>query len=601
MDAGNTSVDLIVCLDANFQLKRNRDRDQRQEYKGQARSLDPEVTLPRTIFLSESQIRVWEERVEAVRPSRPKSGDKRKAKEMETTEADLMDGGRATEIEPGMNLPNATYDACRDSFIAADGDQIKASSTFFDSTGVMAMLCHHDRPLLLANLKTAGEKQFYAFVLISALMNSLPGHWRVGILYNIGCQLHRTLQKWDFMPQFFHRLVFAVSIFHAYGHQWACQLWYHPRKAELWGLSDGEGCERFWSEAPKVNPRSQGHWGVLHGLTRHLIVEYIHEMKQAGMGKWLRDQVHRANERLNEALAVVDACPHQLDLDGLLAQFKEQREFQTKSVDRQSRTKGTWAIEQILALEGALESQRGILVMLSKELGGLVRDDSVGGQSLHKEWKERRENIAKKIKALRLQDRTSADRLASLKKDKWINLQLNIRVLQDQLLKKLHARKFELANLECAHTSQAMGMSFVIVKVWISETNRNEDQKTKAHVEKAVKHRAPGIDVTLNKYNALRKDMLRERGKNGVKRDAYVPPELSIEGLYKLDVDQDIWQNADMADFEGGKVPLWLSDTEVQDGIRAAQEVKSCQEELFRCEREHSNLRLWLLNDYEAV
>ncbi|KAF9509301.1 hypothetical protein BS47DRAFT_1250584, partial [Hydnum rufescens UP504] len=70
MDAGNTSVDLIVCLDANFQLKRNRDRDQRQEYKGQAGSLDPEVTSPRTIFLSESQIRVWEERVEAVRPSR---------------------------------------------------------------------------------------------------------------------------------------------------------------------------------------------------------------------------------------------------------------------------------------------------------------------------------------------------------------------------------------------------------------------------------------------------------------------------------------------------------------------------------------------------
>ncbi|KAF9509300.1 hypothetical protein BS47DRAFT_1373538 [Hydnum rufescens UP504] len=85
-------------------------------------------------------------------------------------------------------------------------------------------------------------------------MNSLPGHWRVGILYDIGCQLHHTLQKWDFMPQFFHQLVFAVSIFHAYGHQWACQLWYHPRKAELWGLSDGEGCERFWSELRKLIP-----------------------------------------------------------------------------------------------------------------------------------------------------------------------------------------------------------------------------------------------------------------------------------------------------------------------------------------------------------
>ncbi|KAF9518567.1 hypothetical protein BS47DRAFT_1358849 [Hydnum rufescens UP504] len=108
---------------------------------------------------------------------------------------------------------------------------------------------------------------------------------------------------------------------------------------------------------------------------------------------------------------IVDACPHWLDLDGLLAQFKEQW---------QSQTKGMQAIEQILVLEGALESQWGILVMLSKELGGLVRDDSVRGQSLHEEWKERvwiakdsisrlEENIAKKIKALQLQDCTSAD------------------------------------------------------------------------------------------------------------------------------------------------------------------------------------------------
>ncbi|KAF9503609.1 hypothetical protein BS47DRAFT_1309539, partial [Hydnum rufescens UP504] len=48
--------------------------------------------------------------------------------------------------------------------------------------------------------------------------------------------------------------LFSVSIFHAYGHQWVCQLWYHPRKAELWGLSDGEGCECFWSELMRLIP-----------------------------------------------------------------------------------------------------------------------------------------------------------------------------------------------------------------------------------------------------------------------------------------------------------------------------------------------------------
>ncbi|KAF9520241.1 hypothetical protein BS47DRAFT_1252688, partial [Hydnum rufescens UP504] len=134
-------VHLIVCLDANFQLKRNRDKDRRKEFAGLPGSLDPKVVSPRTIFLSEVQIREWEERVEVLRPSKPKMGRKRKAGKMEETEGDLMGGGQPDEIEPGMNLPNATYDACRDSFVAADGDRIKASSMYFDLTGVMALLC----------------------------------------------------------------------------------------------------------------------------------------------------------------------------------------------------------------------------------------------------------------------------------------------------------------------------------------------------------------------------------------------------------------------------------------------------------------------------
>ncbi|KAF9511567.1 hypothetical protein BS47DRAFT_1363715 [Hydnum rufescens UP504] len=160
------------------------------------------------------------------------------------------------------------------------------------------------------------------------------------------------------------------------------------------------------------------------------------------------------------------------------------------------------------------------------ELGSLAVDDSVGGQALCEEWKER---------ALQLEDHVLADHLANLKKDKWINLQLNIHVLHDQLITKLHAHKFELANLECAHASQAM------------------DQKTKSHIEKVVKQHAPGIEATVHKYNAKQKEMLKEQGKNGVQRDAYVPLELVMEGLFNLDIDQDIWENADMVDFEGGR------------------------------------------------
>ena len=48
---------------------------------------------------------------------------------------------------------------------------------------------------------------------------------------------------------------------------------------------------------------------------------------------------------------------------------------------------------------------------------------------------------------------------------------------------------------------------------------------------------------------------------------------LSKEGLYKLDADQDIWEDlwGDMADFPGGILPQWLVDPTVKQGMCVAQ------------------------------
>jgi hypothetical protein len=69
----------------------------------------------------------------------------------------------------------------------------------------------------------------------------------VGILYDIGCQLHRSCVKWNLLGPNLSRVTFGISVFHAYGHQWPCQVVYHPRKCSGFGLSDGEGCEHLWS------------------------------------------------------------------------------------------------------------------------------------------------------------------------------------------------------------------------------------------------------------------------------------------------------------------------------------------------------------------
>lgn len=41
--------------------------------------------------------------------------------------------------------------------------------------------------------------------------------------------------------------MFGTSVFHAYVHEWACQIKFNPRFNKYWGLSDGEGLERLWS------------------------------------------------------------------------------------------------------------------------------------------------------------------------------------------------------------------------------------------------------------------------------------------------------------------------------------------------------------------
>ena len=66
---------------------------------------------------------------------------------------------------------------------------------FFDDTALMALLCRHDRVLWIANMRSAGEKRYYALVLIEMLFQHLPVTFMIGLLYDINCQLHRTCIK----------------------------------------------------------------------------------------------------------------------------------------------------------------------------------------------------------------------------------------------------------------------------------------------------------------------------------------------------------------------------------------------------------------------
>ena len=108
----------------------------------------------------------------------------------QATEEDI-----AADYEPGLRVPTTVLDECHNLFLAAYSNRVKASTTFFADTGLMALLCRHDRVLWLVNMTSAGEKQHYALSLLDKLFQHIPKTMRIGVLYDIGCQLHRSCEN----------------------------------------------------------------------------------------------------------------------------------------------------------------------------------------------------------------------------------------------------------------------------------------------------------------------------------------------------------------------------------------------------------------------
>ena len=225
--------DAIVCVDACFMQKHN------QQIR------DPAHHHPRTVFITEADAQHMENYVDGIRPARPHN--KKKKSNPSTDESTLEDG-----YEGPLCVPTSVLDGCEQSFLAADDQREKASMQFFASTALMAILCRHDRVLWVVDMWSAGEKQHYILILLEILFQHLPLQFAIGLLYDIGCQTHHSCMKWDFLKPYHHWLIFGISIFHTFGHQWPCQVIYHPRKCKGFGFSDGEGCEHFWHSISKL-------------------------------------------------------------------------------------------------------------------------------------------------------------------------------------------------------------------------------------------------------------------------------------------------------------------------------------------------------------
>ncbi|OAV86334.1 hypothetical protein PTTG_29961 [Puccinia triticina 1-1 BBBD Race 1] len=149
-------------------------------------------------------------------------------------------------------------DKCADSHKAGNNNRNETTWKSCDDTGLMGSCCCHDSVVYLANIHGTGENRALPLAIIKRLLDNIGPKRPVGVLYDLGCSLDKYMNLRHIFPESRKRLSFGTSVFHAYVHEWPCQLKYNPQYQKGWGLSDGESNERLWSSlSPQCKYRNQ--------------------------------------------------------------------------------------------------------------------------------------------------------------------------------------------------------------------------------------------------------------------------------------------------------------------------------------------------------
>ncbi|KZO97682.1 hypothetical protein CALVIDRAFT_479548 [Calocera viscosa TUFC12733] len=285
--AVNQGPDVIVCADGNRQLRRFRGGVETTPFYA------PEI------FISSEVVDAVGEDMARLRVSRPAN-------------------------HTAARLSAEALERCKKSFKVADEDAALVNEKLFDPTGVVVLLCRHDIPLLACDITTPGEQQKYVVAMLLQLLKELPKAATVGLLYDIGCQLDHSCRLYGYLGAALPRIIMGCSVLHAYGHEWACQVAYNPRRREGFGLSDGEGSERVWSRTRREIPilRRADKYRRMMALDRKF--RHCGETMKENLGRWFNQKFkllalhrHRSDRLIQDSgMSVAElAEQHQLQVE----------------------------------------------------------------------------------------------------------------------------------------------------------------------------------------------------------------------------------------------------------------------------------------------
>jgi hypothetical protein len=117
----------------------------------------------------------------------------------------------------------------------------------------------------------------------------------------------------------------------------------------------------------------------------------------------------------------------------------------------------------------------------------------------------------------------------------------------------------------------------------------------------SIKRREPTILKLANTYNDLCRQLANLIANGQAPPGSVVPQSIQRDGLFRLDVDDDIWQDVGLDDEYDGGIPLWLGDEGVRLGIQALLQHDRCCEEEVRLRKERCNLQQWFMEEWDCI
>ncbi|KAH9472605.1 hypothetical protein Pst134EA_003212 [Puccinia striiformis f. sp. tritici] len=251
------------------------------------------------------------------------------------------------------NVDDGT-DRCTQQHTAADDVRTGKTWKECDDTGLFGMACRHDQILQLINIVQSGEKAHFPMTMINKLIEDTKEgeaySKKLGFLYDIGCNIEKGIIRRNQFPEHleFNLLRFGTSVFHAYVHQWSCQLRYNPRLNDGWGMSDGEGMERIWAFlSPLVR---QLRYATKNHRLVALDIRASHHNDIGRTGKHIEQEKIKSTEILRQ---IEFEFGH--NIDNLKGQWDRQRAIQLSVMETATEKEMLDQIEELVELEDKLQ------------------------------------------------------------------------------------------------------------------------------------------------------------------------------------------------------------------------------------------------------